>query len=268
MILIVDSSQSRSPLLGAKQRCCTCLTGKKARISSKITALGQWARLTRAKQCILYVYLWMFCPEKLALAYREHMGIHVAGYFPSQHWLTDIYISWRYKHCRSMLFMRSYFLTLSNVTRTNWFIIPCLYLFEHFITPAPLSKPSFWFLVFWADLKLWCRGRTSSKILNATDCSCPPPFFWTLNKFLKASMYQWTPQSKVALNARIIALLLLLNVQFLFSLNADLFLYYESARTDLLKNFSGLYRQFHSKILIFLFTVNHAKERTRIIFVQ
>lgn len=64
----------------------------------------------------------MFCPEKLALAYREHMGIHVAGYFPSQYQLTDIYISWRYKHCRSMVFMRSYFLTLSNVIRTNWFI--------------------------------------------------------------------------------------------------------------------------------------------------
>lgn len=29
----------------------------------------------------------MFCPEKLALAYREHMDIHVAGYFPSQYQL-------------------------------------------------------------------------------------------------------------------------------------------------------------------------------------
>lgn len=90
---------------------------------------------------------------------------------------------------------------------------------------------------------------------------------WTLNKFSKTSVCQWAPQSKAALNARIIALLLPLNVKFLFSLNVGLFLYYESARTDLPKNFSGLYRQSHSKVLIFLFTVKHAKERTRI-FVQ
>lgn len=104
-----------------------------------------------------------FCPEKLALAYRIHMGIHVAGYFPSLYQLTDTLISCRYKHCRSMMFMRSYFLTLPNVIRRHWFTFLVYYLLLHFIAPTPLSKPSFWFLVFWVDLKLWCRGRNSWK---------------------------------------------------------------------------------------------------------